>query len=366
MPPLDEGEKTEAPTPRKRADARRSGQVAKSQDLVVALMLLALFGGLYFFALPTVSKIGEVMRRILGGLATLQITEESVPVLFGAAALDAVRIVFPFALLSLIAGVVANLGQIGFLITGETVKPNLKKVNPLTGLKRLFSLKSATRTLFGLLKVSVIGAILVWTLWDMLTREQESVLLLLEVEWGSRIAYAADAVVTMGLRAVMAVLILSIFDLIYQRWQHEKDLRMTKQELREELHRLEGDPKVKERRRRVQQQIVQQRMMHEVPGADVVVTNPTQYAIAIKYDQETMTVPRCVAKGEGFIVQRIREIALENGVPIVARPELARALFRIVEIGEEIPREFYTAIAEVLAYVYRIARRRPAAETSLA
>lgn len=366
MPPFEDGEKTEAPTPRKRADARRSGRVAKSQDVVVALMLLAIFGGLYFFAIPTISKIGQLMSGLFAELATMQITEESIPTLFGSVALNVVSIVLPFMLLSLVAGVVANLGQIGFLVTGETVKPNLNKLNPLAGLKRLFSLKAATRTLFGILKISVVGAILMWTLWEMLTRNDESIVLLADAEWGSWVAYGADVVVTMGLRAVVALLILSVFDVVYQRWQYEKDLRMTKQELREEMHRLEGDPKVKERRRKVHQQIVQQRMMHEVPGADVVVTNPTHYAVAVKYDQGTMTAPRCVAKGEGFIAQRIREIALENDVPIVGRPELARTLFRVVEIGEEIPREFYTAIAEMLAYVYRIARRRPATETSLA
>jgi flagellar biosynthetic protein FlhB len=162
----------------------------------------------------------------------------------------------------------------------------------------------------------------------------------------------------MCLRASVAILVLAILDYGFQRWVFERDLRMTKSELKEELRRMEGDPRMKERRRKVQQQIAYQRMMRDVPKASVVVTNPTQIAVAIRYDDSEMAAPRVVAKGEGYIAQRIREVAMENGVPVVERRELARALYGAVEIGQEIPPQFYKTVAELLAYVYRLTGSR--------
>ncbi len=360
MPLFDEGEKTEAPTPRKRTRAREQGNVAKSQDLNVAFLLLAMFSALYFLGFPSVTRLAGIMRDMLGRMAAFDGGQDSLMQLFGVIAWSMLQVIVPFALVMLIVGVIANISQIGFLLTTEPLKPNLNKISPLRGLSKIFSLRGVTRTLFGVLKISVVGFVLVWTLWDELTRSDgKNVMLLLQSDWRSALEYGLGITVKMGFRGVIALLILAIIDLIYQRWQHERDLRMTKQEVREEMLRMEGDPKIKERRRKIQQQLATQRMMHEVPKADVVVTNPTHYSVAIKYDRRSMPAPRCVAKGEGHLARRIREVAMEHAVPIVSRPELARALYRSVEVGEEIPAELYRAVAEVLAFVYRMSRRSP-------
>ena len=164
----------------------------------------------------------------------------------------------------------------------------------------------------------------------------------------------------LALRLALVLLILAIFDYIWNRYKHVQDLKMTKQEVKEEMRRMEGDPVVKQRRRRVQMQLTMQRMSIDVPNADVVITNPTELAIAIRYDAETMTAPRVIAKGAGFLAARIRQIAVQHGVPVVERKPLARAMYRAVDVGQEVPAQFYRAIAEILAYVYRLTGRQPA------
>jgi flagellar biosynthetic protein FlhB len=221
---------------------------------------------------------------------------------------------------------------------------------------RVLSLRGVMRGAFGLVKIALIGAVLAFTLWnEMAGPHSPGMALLLTGSVPQAAAYALHLAASMGLKAVTAMLALAILDYGLQRLAHERDLRMTKAELKEELRRMEGDPKVKERRRRVQEQLRYQRMMREVPKADVVVANPTHVAVAIRYERAAMAAPRVVAKGEGYIAQRIREVAMENGVAVVERPELARALYGAVEVGEEIPPEFYKAVAELLAYVYRLA-----------
>lgn len=359
MPPFDDQERTEPPTPRRRNEARQSGHVAKSQDLNVAVLLVAVFLGLYFLGRSSVEKLAALMTGLLTRAAGFEFDGDSLVGLFSWILGIIVTVVLPFALLALLVGVAANLFQVGFLLSGEPLKPSIGKISPLRGFRRIFSIRGVTRTSFGILKIVIVGAVLVWTVWDELTRvEGDNMMLLLHSDWGHSLAYGLEVVALMGIRGGTALLILAILDYAYQKWQHEKDLMMTRQEVREETLRMEGNPRVKERRRRVQQQIAYQRMAREVPKADVVITNPVHVAVAIQYDRTTMAAPRCIAKGRDHMARRLREIAMEHGVPVVERPELARALHSGVEVGQDIPPDFYRAVAEVLAYVYRISRRR--------
>jgi len=243
-------------------------------------------------------------------------------------------------------------GQVGLLFTVRPITPSLDKLNPLNGLKRMFSARSLVQLVMGLAKMTVLTAVAYWTLKSRLGRLAGASLLPYE----AMAQITIDFLFTLGIR-LTTCLLLAIIDWIYQRLKHEKELRMTKQEVREELKRMDGDPHVKRRRREVQMQLALQRIRSAVPKADVVVTNPTSFAVAIQYDARTMSAPKVTAKGADLLAQRIRELAILHGVPIVERPPLARALYRSVEIGQEIPAAFYRAVAEVLAYVYELAGR---------
>jgi flagellar biosynthetic protein FlhB len=273
--------------------------------------------------------------------------------------------VFPLMLTVFILALVTSFGQVGVMFTFTPITPSLSKLSPLKGLKRMFSAHSAVHLAMGLAKTGVLSMVTYSTLNGRLDALAQAALM---SHWAIA-EVAVDLIFTLCLRLALALLILAIIDLIYQRWKYERDLRMTKQEIKEELRRMDGDPQIKRRRRDIQVQMTLQRLKSAVPKADVVVTNPTSFAVALKYDPQTMNAPRVVAKGADHMARRIREIAIANGVPIVERPPLARALFRTVEVGNEVPAQFYRAVAEILAYVYELAgrgyRRPPAAEYAM-
>jgi flagellar biosynthesis protein FlhB len=356
---FDTGDRTEPATPRKRQEAREQGQVARSHDLSTALVLLAGCMALHFLGLPVLKSLGAQMAAHFEAMRPMRLDIATAVHILGSAALLSGQVLLPLIVIIFAVGAASNFIQVGFLVTGQPISPDPDRVNPIRGFERLFSFRGLFRGAFGLLKILVVGTVLAWTLWGQVSspRRAEAVILLSGTV-GQAVAYALDVGVTMCLRATIAILVLAILDFAFQRWMHERDLRMTKSELKEEMRRMEGDPKIKERRRRVQQQLAHQRMMREVPKSDVVVTNPTHVAVAVRYLRAEMAAPRVTAKGEGFIAQRIREVAMEHGVPVVQRPELARALYGSVEIGGEVPPELYKAVAELLAYVYRLSGRR--------
>jgi len=249
-----------------------------------------------------------------------------------------------------VIGVAGNVLQSGFLWTGETLKPDLGRLDPVKGLGRLMNLRGLARLLASVFKVVVIGIVAYITIKNDLPAAAS----VLGLAPGSIAVFGASLVLKLGYRVVAALIILAILDYAFQRLQHERDLMMTRQELREELKRMEGDPLTRERRRRMQRQVAMQRMMSKVPKADVIVTNPTHLAVAIQYDEGKMAAPVCVAKGAGFIAEKIRTAAAAAGVPIVENKPVAQLLYRKVEVGSPIPVELYQAVAEILAYVYRI------------
>ena len=357
----DSGEKTEAASPRKKEEAREKGQVARSADLNSAVLLL---GGVLLIYLLGQSLLGSILGltgETWEGLSTGIVDLDSVVHTGGEGALALLRTLLPIFIGLAVIAFLVNVLQVGFQVSTKPLELDITKLDPIKGAKKILSRRGVMRLLFGLIKLFIVGTLLYQGLHHLLfNHSEEHLTTLLHGSVESAWVYSSDELFSLAIRAAIALLILAILDLAFQRWQHEQDLKMTKQEVRDELKRMEGDPKLKERRRRVQQQLALQRMMHDVPSSDVVITNPTHFACALKYDEATMTAPKLLAKGQDHVAHRIRERAIEHGIPIVEEPPLARSIFQLAEVGEEIPPELYQPVAEVLSYVYRMDDRRVA------
>ena len=247
-------------------------------------------------------------------------------------------------------GFIANVMQVGFQISTEAMALKLSKLNPISGMKRFVSLKSLVEIVKSIIKIFFIGGIA----YLLVEGEIKAFPVLVHQEVGQILVFIARVAIKICFFVCLAMILLAVLDYIYQRWQYEQDLKMTKQEVKDESKQTYGDPQVKARIRSVQMEMARRRMMDAVPEADVVITNPTHLAIALKFDAREMIAPRVLAKGSGHIAQRIREIAAENKIPLFEQKPLAQALYKMVEIGDYIPPELYRAVAEVLAYVYRL------------
>lgn len=342
-------EKTEPASPRRRQEARERGHVAKSQDLSSAVILLAALLALNLLGTNLLSDMMKGTKIVLGSMGEIDLDREGISGHAFAAGLFTAQILLPFLVLLAASALAIHLAQVGFLFAPDPLAPDPSRLDPAAGLQRIFSWRSLARLLFGLGKLAVICIVLVATLRGQTT----NVLLLSEMQVGEIVRYLIDTGYLVSMRVALALLILGLLEYGYQRWQYEEDLRMSRQEVKEELKRMEGDPRIRERRRAVQRQLAQQRMMAAVPKAAVVITNPTELAIALQYD-DGMAAPKVVAKGAELIAERIRSVALEHGIPIVERKPLAQALYHTVEVGKDIPSKFYEAVAEVLAYVYSL------------
>ncbi len=346
-------EKTEAPSARRRGEARKKGQVAKSAELNTALILLA--GTTFFFL------IGSKMLRDLGVLMTgfiqnqlyIELNQNNVYAMYVHFTLKAAQLLGPFLVLVSFIGVAVNLLQVGFLWSTEAVTPKLEKLNIIQGLRRLFSPRSVVELLKGLAKLAIIGLVVFFTLEDKI----DTFLLMMQESIGNVFQFLAATTGEVVLKVGTAMLILAAADYAYQRWEYERNLKMTKEEVKEEQKITEGNPQIKSRIREMQRSAARRRMMASVPEADVVITNPVHLAVALKYTPEEHKAPVIIAKGERKIAERIKEIARAHRIPIVEDPPLAQLLFRNGEIGEEIPLEAYQAVAEVLSYVYKLQNR---------
>lgn len=343
----DAGEKTEQPTPRRRQEAREQGQVPRSQDLtasialLVGLVLLNLFGpGILDRMLTLVNDVGDLS----------DISAASLAVWVRRAAYLTASILLPFLALLFFLTIAGALAQTGPVIAWKKLQPRLENISPLKGLKRIFSTDSIARALLGSLKMFLVGLVAYYSI----VQQIQPLLGAATIEPIGVLHMASQLVFSLSLRMALILLILGLIDYFYQRWKLEKSLRMSKQEIKDELKRMEGDPLLKTRRRQTQMKIAMQRIGVDVPKADVVVTNPTEFAVALCYDEATMTAPRVIAKGVDFLALRIRQVAQQHHVPLVQRPPLARALYASVEVGEQVPPAYYRAVAELLAYVYQI------------
>jgi flagellar biosynthetic protein FlhB len=268
------------------------------------------------------------------------------------------KILAPIMLAVMVAAFLATGIQVGFHANLSRLAPKLSKLNPIQGFGRLFSGQNWMQLVMNLLKLTLIGGIA----YNEIQNQIPVILSLSGVDFPQNFVMAAEMIYSLAWRIAMALLILAAADWIYQKWKFERDIRMSKQEIKDEAKNMEGDQGIKGRRRQLARKMIMQRIHRDVPTADVVVTNPTELAIAIKYDQDNMGAPRVVAKGAGFLAQRIRQVAVANGVPIIERKPLAQALYKTVDVGQEVPPEFYQTIAEILAYVYELAGkglRRP-------
>ena len=367
------GERTEQPTDRRRSDARQKGNVARSIDLNSAGLMLATALALWLFGDSLARSLGEMLATGLREPGPLDFDGGDALARFRALAGVLAASVVPVMLFMATAALLLNLGQVGFVVAPEAVQPKLARLNPLEGLKRIFSLRAVMRLAVSLAKLAIVVAIASWSI-AALAPEFPA---MLGGEWQSLSAGAADAgfreravapgvfagirdaTVQLAFWLALALFALGVADLGFQRWKHEQDLRMTKQEVREELKEMEGDPHIRQRRREAHRKLAEARELSRVPEADVVIANPTHIAVALKYDAAEHDAPVVVAKGRGAIAERIRRIAAEHGIPIIERRELARMLYRQVKVGRTIPVEMYEVFVEIMAYVYRLTGRRP-------
>jgi flagellar biosynthetic protein FlhB len=343
-------EKTEKATPRKMEEARRKGEVAKSKELPSVAVLLSGLITLTLFGSYMYSHIQVIMKE---AFSLITLGDLSVPdfMVFAQRMITLfISAISPLLAAVFITAILSNIMQVGFVLSAESIKPKLSKFNPIKGIGRLFSKQSFMELFKSLLKLAIVGAVAYLTIRG----EMKNIILLWEMELNSIMAYILLTIFKIFVRCTLAMIFLVIIDYAFQRWDFEKRMKMTKKEVKDELKRTEGDPLVKSRIRSIQMQMARKRMMQAVPQADVVITNPTDLALALKYDSSLMGAPKLLAKGAGRIAKRIKELAKGHDIPIVEDKELARSLYSLVEIGQEIPPVLYQAVAEVLAYIYKL------------
>jgi flagellar biosynthesis protein FlhB len=345
-------EKTEEATPRRRQDAREKGTVARSVEIPSAAVLLAALGTFALAGPWMVRNLVERMRDAFRLAATFSLTDGSVRPLLADAFAHTASILAPLLGAVALAGAAANIGQFGFLLTGKPLSPDWSRLDPVKGMGRLFSLRSLVELVKSLCKMGAVGAVA----FVVIRSELGAIPPLAGAPAGALLAAIGTMAMKVCFYAALALLFIASLDYAFQKWRHEKDLRMTRQEVKEEHRQQEGDPQIRARIRSIRAEIARRRMMAAVPGADVVVTNPTRLAVALAYDPARMGAPRVTAKGAGHVAGRIREIARRNRIPLVEQRSLARALYRSVPIDGAIPPDLYRAVAEVLAYVYRLRR----------
>lgn len=343
-------EKTEPATPRRREQARRKGEVVKSQELNSLLILLSGLLFLRFLGPGIFQGLSQLSRYLWRNAFTFPVTLSEIPVHFSRGIMQIGQFLLPVVLGIMLVAIATNLMQVGFMFTSSSLAPDLNRINPVKGISNLFSKRALMRLLFSMLKIFIIGYIAYVTIRAQLPQ----LFSLTGKSIGQIFLSLANCVYQLGLRCVLGLVPLVALDYIFQRWEHSQKLRMTRQEVLEEHKQTEGSPLLKSRIRSLQRQVARQRMMQEVPKANVVITNPTQIAVALRYEREKMNAPVVVAKGARLIAEKIKELARMHGIPVVENRWLAQALYKSAEVGEEIPIKFYQAIAEVLAYVYRL------------
>jgi flagellar biosynthetic protein FlhB len=346
------GDKTELPTERRREEVRERGNVARSVDLSVATSVVAAAGVLYFFGGGIATSQIEMLRMSLSAPAWTTIDVGKLSVEFWKLAGPVAAAVLPGLALIVVSAVAINAAQVGFFITTEPLSPNYERINPLAGMKRLLSLQSTMRMAGSLLKLLVAIAIVAGFVIGRLPEFLHSV----DLDTVGFCRQLGNWLVALAFQLSLGLFVLAVLDYGFQLWKFEQDIRMTKQEVRDEMRHMEGDPQIRQKRREAHRKLVSARQVQQAKNADVVITNPTEIAVAIKYDASKMEAPVVLAKGKDLLAARIRRVAAENGIPIVEKKPLAQALYRMVKVGQPIPVELYEGVAEILAYVYRLSK----------
>lgn len=349
--PIFSEERTEPATPKRREEARKKGHIAKTKELPTAMMILT--AGLVFYIYgPRFNQILMQSFRYYWVDIKKSITISSLSSLSASVIKQIMILTAPILLSIVFISILSYVIQFGFIFTTDAITPDLSRINPINGIKRLFSISSLIELLKSMIKLLIIG----YVVYKVINAEIKNISSYIEAPLSQTFLYATRLSFKLIFYSGIALFALSICDYLFQRYQYEQSLRMTKQEVKEEMKEREGDPKIRARIRSLQRQMTMGRMMSEVPRSDVVITNPIRIAVAIRYDSKSMYAPKVVAKGYGFIATKIKDIARRYGVPIVENKWLARMLMR-VEVGEYIPSRLYRAVAEILAYIYQLKGR---------
>ncbi|MDO8891464.1 MAG: flagellar biosynthesis protein FlhB [Sulfurimicrobium sp.] len=347
-------ERTEPATPRRIEQAREKGQVAHSRELTTVALLLAAGGGLIAMGDSLMEHLRALMRNSLTLDRNVIFNPDQMLLQLHLHSLDILLAILPFLGLMMVVTVASSVVISGWLLSAQALEPNFSRLNPLKGLTRIVSWSGLVEMLKAVAKSALIGGIALWVVWE----DVDGVVSLVSEPLEVGLPHLARMVGFTFMAVSGSMLLIVAIDIPFQLWNHSRQLKMSKEEVRQENKETEGDPQVKARIRQLQREAARRRMMTEVPKADVIVTNPTHYAVALSYQEGKMGAPQVVAKGAALLAQRIRELGEENRVPILESPPLARALYRHAELGQEIPAKLYTAVAEVLAYVYQLRRYR--------
>lgn len=352
--PESSEDKTEQATPKKRKDQRKEGNILQSKEISTAVTLIAAFYGFSFLFNFMLQNLESVLVSCMELIPTTEHFEPGdAAALFVRFGLSFGKIALPLLLITGVCGIIAGLAQTRGYVGFKQLKPKFSKLNPLEGFKRLFSLKGFVELLKSLLKI----IILLFVIYSVIKNELPSIFKLIDMDMMTVVDYTGGVLMAVINRVIIAFVFLAAADFLYQRWQYEKNLRMTKQEVKEEYKNTEGDPQIKGKIKSKQQEMARRRMMQQVPEANVIIRNPTHFAVALQYNPEKNAAPRVVAKGQDMLALRIVAVAEEHGVPCVENKPLARALYDEVDLEQEIPKEFYSAVAEVIAYIYGLQKK---------
>jgi flagellar biosynthetic protein FlhB len=346
-------ERTEKATPKRRSEARKKGQVAKSREVTSVMVLLSGLLALFLLGSYYYGHFSTLMIKSFGQIGTIMVTPENIQALQNQLLVSVGLILAPFLGVVVVVSLVSNYVQVGGFWSWELIKPDPAKVFSLQGLRRIFSLQSLMELLKSIGKILIVGGMAYYTI----KKELPNILPLMEEEIGSISRYIFSVSRDIFLNTVLVMVLLAGLDYIFQRWSYEKGLRMSKQEIKDEGKQAEGDPLVKARMRSMQRDMARRRMMAEVPKADVIITNPTHVAVALLYISGEMDAPKVVAKGAGFVAEKIKAVGQEHEIPILENKPLAQILYKTVEVGQMIPATLYHLVADVLAFVYRVKKK---------
>lgn len=344
------GEKTEKATPEKRQESKRKGQVAKSQEVPAALIMIGGIGVLSFLGGWMLDRILSIYRINFTQYMGWEWTPKNIRTLFEEMTFEAMLLMAPIMGVAIVFGVIGNFVQVGSMFTAEPLKAQLSRLDPIQGAKKIFAVRALVELAKSLAKIAIIGYAAFSVLWG----EKDELFLLSQKTIGYSLVFIGKLTVRMALVAAIILLILAVFDYMYQKYEFEKGIKMSKQDIKDEYKKSEGDPLIKQKIKDRQRSMSMNRMIQELPGADVLIVNPTHYAIAIKYDAETMAAPTIIAMGKDHVALKLKEKAKELGIVMMENKPLARALYDQVEIGDPVPEELFVAVAEVLAYIYRL------------
>ncbi len=347
-------EKTEVPTARRLQESRDKGDIAKSVEIPSAAVLLASLFTIYLLSGYLIHTMEELIRHYLANAAQIKVVPDNMVHLVRESMLYSIMILGPVMLAVFIAALASNYAQVGFLFTTEKITPDIAKIDPIKGLGQKFSMQALAELIKSLLKIGLIG----YVAYSVVKKALPAFIPLMDQTPYQIMIFAGRTAFWIFLKCALTIALLAAADYAFQRWQFLKKMKMTKQEVKEEAKSTEGDPQVKGRIRSLQMEMARRRMMDEVPTADVIITNPTRLAVALRYDAAQMAAPLVVAMGAGAIAQRIKEVAAENSVPILEDKPLAQALYKTSRINEPIPDNLFQPVAEILAYVYGARNKR--------